>query len=85
MQEVRSGHALGFLFFAKPAIQNPNIQPGVFLAKMKDERSFAFLFTVILCTFRLFSLVGSKSLRNEVFHSILSVMFSHAQLLLGLD
>ena len=36
MQEVRGGHAPSFLFFAKPAIENPNIQLGVFLAKMKD-------------------------------------------------
>ena len=34
MQEVRGTTKL---FFARPAIQNPNnIQPGVFLAKMKD-------------------------------------------------
>ena len=33
MQEVRGTTKL---FFARPAIKNPNIQPGVFLAKMKD-------------------------------------------------
>ena len=30
MQEVRGCHARNFFIFAKPAIQNPNIQPGVF-------------------------------------------------------
>ena len=36
MQRCCSGHRSNFLLFAKPVIQNPNIQPGVFLAKMKD-------------------------------------------------
>ena len=48
MQEVRGDRAPSFLFFAKPAIQNTNIQPGVFLAKMEDQESMYFLFTVIL-------------------------------------
>ena len=37
MQEVYGDHAPSFLFFAKPAIQNPNIQPAVFLVKMKGQ------------------------------------------------
>ena len=38
MQEVVLGdHVLSFLFFARPAIQNPNIHPGVFLAKMRGH------------------------------------------------
>ena len=36
MERCCGGHRSNFLFFAKPAIQNPNIQPRVFLAKMKD-------------------------------------------------
>ena len=47
-KEVRGDHVPSFLFFAKPAIQNPNIQPGVFLAKMKSHQSMSFLFPVIL-------------------------------------
>ena len=47
-KEVRGYHVLSFSFFAKPAIQNPNIQPAVFLAKMKSHRSMSFLLTVIL-------------------------------------
>ena len=43
MQEVHSGHASSFSFFVKPAIQNPNIRPGVFLAKMKGQQSMPFL------------------------------------------
>ena len=29
-KEVRGDHVPSFLFFAKPTIQNPNTQPGVF-------------------------------------------------------
>ena len=42
MHDVRGDHVPSFLFFAKPAIQNPNIQPGVFLAKMKGQQSMPF-------------------------------------------
>ena len=59
-KEVCGDHALSFLIFAKPPIQNPNIQSRVFLAKMKGQQSMSFFFTVILLTLRLFSLVGSK-------------------------
>ena len=59
-KEVHGDHAPSFLFFAKPVIQNPNIQPGVFLAKMKSHQSMSFLFTVILWAFTLYSLVCSK-------------------------
>ena len=59
-KEVRGDHTRSFLFFAKLAIQNPNIQPGVFLAKMKGQQSMSFLFIVILWTFRLFYLICSK-------------------------
>ena len=41
-EEVRGDHVLSFSFFAKPAIQNPNIQPGMFLAKMKSQQSMSF-------------------------------------------
>ena len=51
MQEVHSGHAPGFLFFAKPAIQNPNIQPGVFLARMKGQQSMSFFIYCHLMNF----------------------------------
>ena len=29
-KDVRGDHAPSFLFFTKPGIQNPNIEPGVF-------------------------------------------------------
>ena len=51
MQEVHGGHAPSFLFFAKLAIQNLNIQPVVFwlfLAKMQSQQSMTFLSSVIL-------------------------------------
>ena len=41
-KEVRGDHAPSFLFFPKPDIQNPNIQPGVFLAKIKGQQSMYF-------------------------------------------
>ena len=59
-KEVWGDHKPSFLFFAKPAIQDPDIQPGVFLDKMKGQQSVSFLFIVILWAFRLFSLVCSK-------------------------
>ena len=34
-------------FFAKPEMQNPNIQPGVLLVEMKGQQSMYFLFTFI--------------------------------------
>ena len=37
MQEVHGGHAPSFLFFAKLDIKSPNLQPVVFLAKIKDQ------------------------------------------------
>ena len=50
-----------------------------------ERPTMTFLFTVISWTIRLFPWFAvSKSLRIEVLHSILSVMFSHAQLLQGL-
>ena len=79
---MRGDHAPNFSFFAKPDIQNHNIQPGVFSAKMKGRKSVSFLFTVIYELLGYFSwFIVSKSLRIEVFCSILSAMFSHAQLL----
>ena len=51
MQEVHGGHAPSFLFFAKPAIQNPNIQPGVFLARMKGQQSMSFFIYCHLMNF----------------------------------
>ena len=51
MQEVHSGHAPSFLFFAKPVIQNPNIQPGVFLAKMKGHQLMPFFIYCRLMNF----------------------------------
>ena len=45
-KEVPSDHAPSFLFFANPAIQNSNVQPGVFLAKMQGQKAMSF--TVIL-------------------------------------
>ena len=36
---VCGDHTRSFLFSTKPAIQNSNIQQGVFLAKMKDQQS----------------------------------------------
>ena len=41
-KEVRCDHAPSFSFFTKPEIQNPNIQPGMFLAKMKGQQSMSF-------------------------------------------
>ena len=41
-KEVRGNHVPSFLFFAKPTMQNPNILPGVFLAKMKVQQSMYF-------------------------------------------
>ena len=41
-KEVCGDHVPSFLFFAKPAIQNPNIQSGVFSAKMKSHQSMSF-------------------------------------------
>ena len=35
MQEVQGSHGPSFLFFAKPATQDPNIQPVVLFAKIK--------------------------------------------------
>ena len=51
MQEVRGDHAPNFLFFAKPAIQNPDIQPGIFLAKMKVQQSISFFIYCNLMNF----------------------------------
>ena len=51
MQEVHGSHAPNILFFAKTAIQNPNIQPGVFLAKMKRQQSMSFLIYCHLMNF----------------------------------
>ena len=51
MQKVRGGQAPNFLFSAKPAIQNSNIQPLVFLAKMKDQQSLYFLICCQLMNF----------------------------------
>ena len=49
-----------------------------------ERPTMTFLFTVISWTIRLFPWFAvSKSLRIEVLHSILSVMFSHAELLQG--
>ena len=42
MQRVHGGHVPSFLFFDKPAIQNPNIQAGVILAKIKGQQSMSF-------------------------------------------
>ena len=39
--EVHCGHIPSFLLFAKLAIQNPNIQPVVFLPKIKDQQSMS--------------------------------------------
>ena len=67
-------------FFAKPAMQSPNIQPGVLLAKIKVQQSiYFFIFCQLLGYFTWF--VVSKSLLIEVFHNILSLMFLQAQLL----
>ena len=52
MQEVYGGHAPSFLFFAKPAIQNPNIQPGKFLTKMKGQQSMSFFICCHLMNFQ---------------------------------
>ena len=41
-KEVSGDHVPSFLFFAKSAIQNPNIQPGVFLTKMKGQQLMSF-------------------------------------------
>ena len=37
MQEVHGDYETSFSFSAKPAIQNPNIRLGVFLAKMRGH------------------------------------------------
>ena len=50
-KEVRSNHAPSFLFFAKLALQNPNIQPGVFLAKTEDQQSISFFIYCHLMNF----------------------------------
>ena len=42
-RQVRGDHAPSFLFLAKPAMQNPNIQQGVFLAKMKGHVQYGLL------------------------------------------
>ena len=39
------------LFFAKLAIKNPSIQPGVFLAKMKGQQSMSFFIYCHLMNF----------------------------------
>ena len=39
---VCGGRTRSFLFSTRPAIQNFNIQQGVFLAKMKDQQSMSF-------------------------------------------
>ena len=44
-------HAPSFLFFDKPAVQNPNIQPGVLLFKMKDQQSMSFFIYCHLMNF----------------------------------
>ena len=44
MQEVQGNHAPSFLFFAKPAIQDPNIQPAVLFAKIKGQQCLFFIF-----------------------------------------
>ena len=36
-KKVSGDHVPSFLFFARPTIQNPHIQPGVFLNKMKGH------------------------------------------------
>ena len=42
-EKVCGDHVLSFLFSAKPAIQNPNIHQGMFLA----NNQFIFLFTAM--------------------------------------
>ena len=67
---VCGDHTRSFLFSTKPAIQNFNIQQGVFLAKIKDQQSMYFFhlqsFHEFLGYFPWF--VASKSVRIEVFH-----------------
>ena len=41
-KEVRGDHAPSFLLFAKSAIQDPKIQPGILLAKTKEQQSMSF-------------------------------------------
>ena len=41
-KEVHGGQTPNILFFAKPAIENRNIQPGVFLTKIKGQQSVSF-------------------------------------------
>ena len=67
-KEVHGDHVPSFLFFIKSAIQNANIQPGVFLAKMKIHQTMSFF-----CLLSSYELLGyfpgfvvSKSLRIEV-------------------
>ena len=90
-------HAPSFFFLANPAIQSHNIQPEGFLAKMrgpvrygcpnlvwqKMQQSMSFFY--LLSSYELLGyfpwFVVSKSLRIEVFHSIISVMFSNGQLI----
>ena len=77
MQEVQGNHAPSFLFFAKPAIQDPNIQPAVLFAKIKGQQCLFFNFLTIYELLGYISwFVVSKSLCIEMFHSLLSVMFS---------
>ena len=76
MQEVQGNHAPSFLFFAKPAIQDPNIQPAVLFAKIKGQQSFFYFLTIYELLGYISWFVVSKSLCIEMFHSILSVMFS---------
>ena len=55
-KEVRGDHAPSFLFFPKPDIQNPNIQPGVFLAKIKGQQSMYFF---VYCHLKNFQVILS--------------------------
>ena len=50
-KEVPGDHGPSFLFFAKPTIQTPNIQPGVFLVKMKGQQSMSLLVYCDLMSF----------------------------------
>ena len=81
MQEVHGGHAPSFLFFAKLDIKSPNLQPVVFLAKIKDQQCVYYFLSIYELLSYFPSFVVSKSQRIEIFDSIFSVMFSHAQLL----
>ena len=44
MQEVHGGHAPSFLFFAKLDVKSSNLQPVIFLAKMKHQQCVFFIF-----------------------------------------